>query len=167
MQAIVQENKFVNLLPPKSINGSGHSAAYINTENYQHVTFIVSMGATSSAGASQLITLEQSKSVSGSSSANLPMVNYWTNLAALGDGSIANDTFVKQTAVASSGNTMALDQSTDNVVYVFEIDTRELTDGYPFVGISVDSTTSTATCGVVAILSDARYAQTSPPSVIT
>lgn len=155
-----QEAKFVNLLPPKDISAAAHSVAYVDVGSYQHATFFVTMGATGATGSSKNITFKQAASVSGSSSANLPIVSWWKNTTA------AKDTFTKQSAVASSGNTVALTASSDNLVYMFDFDANQLTDGLKAIGVGVATTSAATLCGVSVILSNARYGQASPPSAL-
>ena len=162
----VQKNKIVNILPPKDISAAAHSVAYVSVADYQHATFVVQMGATGATGSSKNISFKQAVNTSGSSSANLPIKNYWNNVTALGSASVANDTYAKQSAVASSGNTVALTASTDNIVYVFDFDTSDLTDGKQAIGIGVATVSAATLCGVTAILSGARYAKASPPSAL-
>jgi len=163
---LAEASKVVNILPAKDISAAAHSVAYVDVSNYAHATFLVELGACGAIGSSKNITFKQAASTSGSSSANLPIINHWNNVSALGSASTANDTFVKQSAVASSGNTVALTASSNNLVYMFEFDTSELTDGLKAIGVSVATTSAAAICGVTAILSKARYASSSPPSAL-
>jgi len=161
-----QKAKYVNLLPPKDISSSAQAVDYVNVANYQHATFFVTMGATGAVGASKNITFTKAKDTSATSATSLPIVNYWTNASAIGSSSTANDTYVKQSAVASSGNDVALTASSNNIVYVFEFDTSELGDGYDAIGVAVAATSAAAICGVSALLTGARYQQASPPSAL-
>jgi hypothetical protein len=163
--SFAEEVKVVNILPPKDISAAAHSTAYVDVQNYQHVTFIVSMGATGAVGSSKNITLKQAKSTSGSSAANLPIGKYWHNGTAIGSASIANDTYAAA-SVASSGAAVALTASSNNIVYMFEIDTSKLSASMDAVGIGVATTSAAALCGATAILSKARYLSSSPPSAL-
>ena len=161
-----QKAKVVNILPPKDISAAAHSAAYVDVSNYQKATFFVQMGATGAVGSSKNITFTKAKDTSATSATSLPIVNYWTNAAAIASASIANDTYVKQSAVASSGNDVALTASSNNIVYIFEYDADELGDGYDAIGVAVATTSAAAICGVTAILTEARYQNSSPPSAL-
>ena len=161
-----QEAKVVNILPPKDISAAAHSVAYVDVSNYQKATFFVQLGAVGATGSSKNISFKQAANTSGSSSANLPIVNHWNNITAIGSASVANDTYAKKAAVASSGNTLALTASTSNVMHIFEFDTDELTDGKNAIGIGVATTSAATLCGVTAILSGARYAKALPPSAL-
>ena len=160
-----KDHAVVNILPPKDISAAAHSTAYVDVKNYQRATFFVQMGATGAVGSSKNITFKQAVNTSGSSAANLPIGTYWDNATALGSASVANDTYAAS-SVASSGAAVALTASTNNIVYVFEFDTSQLTDGMDAIGVGVATTSASAICGVTAILSKARYAQASPPSVL-
>jgi len=160
-----QEAKVINILPPKDINASAHSIAYVDLQDYQHATFIVTCGAVGAVGSSKNISFKQAASTSGSSSANLAIGKYWDNLTALGSASIANDTYAAST-VASSGATLALTASTNNQTYIFEFDSSQLTDGLTAIGIAVAAGAAATLVGAQAILTKARYAQALPPSAL-
>jgi hypothetical protein len=161
-----QKTKVVNILPPKDISAAAHSVAYVNVANYQKATFFVQLGAVGATGSSKNISFKQAVNTSGSSSAALPIVHHWNNITALGSASVANDTYAKKSAVASSGATLALTASTSNVMHIFEFDTSELTPGKDCIGVGVATTSAATLCGVTAILHNARYANDAPPSAL-
>ena len=165
MEFIAETSKVVNLLPPKDISAAAHSVTYVNMKNYDHVEFIVTMGATGAIGASKNVTLKEAKDTSGTSATNLPINAYYKNEAALGSSSIANDTYTR-TTVASSGATFALTASTNNIVYTIPVDGQQLSESFDCVGVGVDTTSAAAICGVTAILSRGRYKSDNPPSAL-
>lgn len=158
---VAEEAKYVNLLPPKDISAAAHSTAYVNVQKYKHATFFVTMGATGATGSSKNITFKQAANVSGSSSASLPIKTWYKNTTA------AKDTFTKQSAVASSGNTVALTASSNNLVYMFEFDTDELTDGLDAIGVGVATVSAATLCGVSCLLTGTRYKSSAPPSALS
>ena len=166
MDYIAETTKVVNLLPPKDISAAAHSVAYVSLKNYDHVDFIVTMGATGAIGSSKAVTLKQAKDTSGTSAANLPIGHYYKNQAALGSSSVANDTYTK-TSVVSSGATFNMIASTNNITYIIPVDSQKLTQSFDCVGIGIATTSAAALCGAVAVLSRGRYKSDNPPSALS
>lgn len=163
-----EESKVINLLPPKDISAAAHSVAYVSLKNYNHVDFIVTLGATSAVGSSKNVSVKEAKDTSGTSAQSLNIPYYWKNSAALSSASTANDTYVKQSIASSSTNAFALSASTNNITYIIPIDASQLSQASSMdcVGIGIDTTSSTALCGAVAVLSKSRYRSDNPPSAL-
>ena len=157
----------VNLLPHKDISAAAHSPAYVNMENYRSVEFIITTGA--NGAGTKAVTLKEAKNVSGSSAQTLvpaaPMNHYYTNAAAAGSASTANDTYVKTTLSSGTFNIAA---STDNLVYRLMVSADQLTrsSSMTHVGIGIATTSAACIAGAVAILSNPRYADSSPPTAL-
>jgi hypothetical protein len=146
-----EQIQHVNLLPAKSISSSAHAVTYVCLRNYPKGEFIVNMGATGAIGSSVAVSLKQSKSISGSSSAALAIGHYYTNAAAVASASIDNDTWVK-TSVGSSGSSFKLTPSTNNITYRIPFDAMKLSASYDCVGIGVAKTAAATICGVTVNL---------------
>jgi len=128
---IAQEGKYYNLIPPDAISSAAMSTAYVKMATYDHVDFVITFKSCSSI-ASDVVSLKQAINTSGSSSANLVVDGYWSNKAALGSASIANDTYVwtAKSSMSSSGAKFKLaSNSTDNQVYIIPVDANMITTG--------------------------------------
>ena len=157
MQTLAQNFGLAMYLAPvtrsndSSIDTAAGQAAWINMKGYSKVTFIMQCGAMTEA--STAVKAYQAKSVSGSSQSStaLTMTHYWSNKAS------AATAILTRTAATSSGVVV---DSTNNAMYVFEVDAKQLnaTSSFDCVGL-VFTGISAATCfGVTAILHPARYA---------
>ncbi len=163
MDLIVENKKIVNLLPHKDISAAAFSTAFVNMASYNHVDFIVTVGA--NGAGTKAVTVKEAKNTSGSSSAALALPHYYSNAAALGSASIANDTFAK---VSMSSGTFNIAASTDNLVYVIPCDADQLTNASSMTAVGLGIATTSAACiaGCIAVLSEPRYASDSPPSAL-
>jgi len=162
-----EEGKVVNLTPPAVKSSAGVSAVYVELDKYQHVDFVMQFGSCSSI-ASDVVTMKQATSVSGSGSSSLAVNGYYHNRTALGSSSIANDTLtrVAKSSMSSSGKKFKLaSNSVSNQVYVIPVDAAMLADGKKAAGIAV-GTLGKCALAISAILSGPRYASQSPPSAL-
>lgn len=136
-----QVGHIVNALPPVDING-GVTADRFNLKRHNHATIIVAIGV-SAAAFTKIIVNECDADTGGNSTAIA--FDYAEETTANGDVLGA-----KQTAAAAgvtpSGN--------DNIFYAIELDAAELTDGYPWVEVSLTNTSGNSVlASVVAVLS--------------
>lgn len=164
-----QEGKVVNLVVPAVYSSSSVSAAYVSMENYGHVDFVIQFGSCSSL-ASDVVTMKQAKSTSGSSSSSLAVNGYYHNRSALGSSSTNNDTLTKvsYSSMSSSGKKFKLaSNSVSNQLYVIPVDADMLNvdSGLKAAGITI-STLGKAALAIQAVLSEPRYAAESPPSAL-
>jgi len=136
----------VNILPPIDITG-GVTGDVFSMRDYAHATIIVQVGV-SAAAFTKII------------------VNECTSFAAAGATAIAHsiykeetslgDTLGARTAVAAAGTTPS---ANDNIFYVIELDASELSDGSPYVQLSLTNGANSVIASAIVILSGARYAE--------
>lgn len=167
---LVEEGKFINLLPPVSVSSSAVSAAFVSMANYDHVDFVISFGAVASI-ASDKVTMRQAINTSGSSPANLAVNGYWYNQAAVSSASIANDTYVRvpKASMSSSGAAFVLtNNSASNQVYIIPVEAEMLNQASSkkAAGIAIATIAGTALIDIKAILSNSRYKAATPPSAL-
>lgn len=145
--------KIVNLLPHKDISAAAFSTAYVNMEHYNHVTFVVSIGA--NGAGTKAVTFKEATNTSGSSAATITALDhYYTNAAALASSSTANDTHVK---TSLSSGTFNIAASTDNLVYTIPVDAEKLSDGFTHVGLGIATTSAACIAGCIALCKEPRY----------
>ena len=107
MDAIVQENKLVNVLHPQTLS-SVATGDYICMKNYQHISFIVSVGALTTGS---LLQIKEAKDASATSATVIDPGHYWVS------GTSPSDTMTK-TSTASSATAI----TTANKTYTVELD---------------------------------------------
>ena len=135
-----------NILPPIDSTG-GATGDVFSMRRYQHATIIVQIGV-SAAAFTKII------------------INECTSFAAAGATAIAHyiykeetslgDTLGARTAVAAAGTTPS---ANDNIFYVIELDHDELSDGSPYVQLSLTNGANSVIASAVAILSGSRYGE--------
>ena len=152
MDAIVQENKLVNVLHPQALS-SVATGDYISMKNYQHVSFIVSVGALTTGS---LLQVKEAKDASATSATVIDPGHYWVS------GTSPSDTMTK-TSTASSATAI----TTANKTYTIELNGSQLSDDFDWVTLYVaSSTASSMLTGAVAVLSKPRFASAAPPTAI-
>lgn len=142
---ISEEGHVVNVLPPVDLSG-GATGDRFSMANWAHATIIVQLGITSVAPTA-IIVKECNAASAGTATAIA--FNYYKQETDSGDV-----LSTKQTATASgiapSGN--------NNIFYAIELDARQLSDGYPWVEVSVTCESGQSVLGsIVAVLSCGRY----------
>lgn len=137
----------VNVLPPINING-GAVGDRFSMKNHHHATIIVQIGV-SAAAATKIIVKEADAASAGNSTA-IPFTLY-------GEETAAGDTLGAAEAIAAAGKTPS---ANDNIFYVIEIDAAELSDGFPWVEVSITNASGNSViASAVAILSGSRHAE--------
>lgn len=156
---LVQNSKIVSALSPQDVNGDGALVCdYVSLKYYNHLTVILHMGVVGDAAA---VTMKQATDVNNSQSdAKALAINYmWANVG------LTTDTLTK-TAVTS--NTFNHAATAENI-YVLEFDAAELdiNNGFDCAALSIAAQAGASTIiSVLYILTEPRYAGTSPPSAI-
>lgn len=150
---IAEEGHIVNILPPIDITG-GVACDRFTMEGYAHVTLILQIGV--SGAAFTKIFVKECDAFSGGT-ANAIAYSIYKEETALGD------TLGPRVAVTTAGATPS---ANDGIFYVIELDASELTDGFPFVELSMTNTGNSVIAGAVAILSGSRYGEVESPTVI-
>ncbi len=134
------------LAPDADRYASDPATDVINMANYRHVTFLLIEGAGGTGTAT--ITVEECTALDGTGATAIAF-NY--RLAATAD------TFAALTAAAAAGY---LTIAGANKMVAIEIDSAELSDGSPFVRLTLtEAVASAVDACVIAIASEARYPQ--------
>lgn len=136
----------VNLVPPIDITG-GVTGDVFSMRRYTHATIIVQVGV-SAAAFTKIIINECNTFAAGGAAAIAHYI--YKEETALGD------TLGARTAVAAAGTTPS---ANDNIFYVIELDHDELTEGFPYVQLSLTNGANSVIGSAVAILSGPRYAE--------
>lgn len=140
-----QEGHIVNVLPPIDITG-GATGDRFKMTNYSHATIIVQIGV-SAAAPTKIIVKECTAATSGTATAIA--FDYYAEETAAGDTLGAKQTAAATGITPSANNT---------IFYVIELDARDLSDGYPWVEVSITNASGNSViASIVAILSGARY----------
>lgn len=151
---IAEQGHFVNVIPPVDING-GKKGDIFSMENYAHATIVVQVGV--SAAAFTKILVNECTAFDGSGRTAIAHNIYKEETA-------AGDTLGARTSVAAAGTTPSAD---DNIMYVIELDARELSDGSHFVEVELtNSSGNSVIASAVAILTGSRYAESESPTAI-
>jgi len=155
----LENNKIINALPPKShASGADGNSDFISMKNYQHATFIVTTGASSTSNS--VITMMADTEVGGSSASAIAF-QYRENL-------LTADGFTALQDATTTG--FAMTASKANSVYVIEVDAAELlAAGQAYDCIYLDLTANVSDAqvlGVTVILSNPKYASENLPSAI-
>lgn len=151
---IAEMGHVVNVLPPIDISG-GKTGDRFNMKNYRHATIIIQVGA--SAAAFTKILVNECDAASSGNSAAIPFKLYSEETA-------AGDTLGAAESVAAAGKTPS---ANDNIMYVIELDSAELSDGYNFVEVQLTNGANSVIASVVAVLSGARYAHDQNETVLS
>ena len=75
----------------------------------------------------------------------------------------AGDTLAPVEYVAATGRTPT---ANNNVLYVIELDARELPDGKPWVEVALTNTANSVIASCLVILSGGRYGSSASPTVL-
>jgi hypothetical protein len=141
---IAEQFHVVNILPPVDITG-GVTGDRFTLKNYAHATIIVQVGV--SAAAWTKIILRECTAATGGTATDRAFNIYK-------EETDAGDTLGARTEVAAAGLTPS---ANNNIMYVIEIDARELTDGYPWLELALTNGANSVIASAVAVLSGARY----------
>lgn len=141
---MAEQNHIIPILPPQDING-GKNTDVFSMKDASHVTIIIKMGST---GASSTITVEECSNFTPSAYTAIA----FKYAACTTDSSdvLGSLTDVANTGFASSTN--------DNIFYVIEIDSEQLSDGYPNLRVCFSNPSASVLTDVTAILSGLSYA---------
>jgi hypothetical protein len=173
---IAEGGHIAQLLPPQNITGAS-SAAPINPafsmKGYKHATIMILFGAEATQDATTLL-LYLCSSAAGAGATAIPF-NYYFQAA----GGAGNDVLSSIQNAPATGVVLSVGNAPPNGLIVIEIDNNELeaasvggvlggslgVDAYVGVGLGAPAAADFA--AVVVILSGARYAYVSSPTVTT
>jgi len=144
----------VPLVFPQDVTTTGPTFDIVGLKKWNHVTILVMTG-TNSKGCT--LTLEECDNVTPSNDTAIAF-NYRKMST--------SDVWGALTAATSSGVTIA--DGDDNCVYAIELDAAELSDGYAYVIPKLSNPASGNNYfAAIAILSEPRFAEDVPSTVIT
>jgi len=152
---IAEEAHFVNLYPPKSLNGGGSSDVF-SMENYGHATIVIQLGAT--VGATVGVQVEECDDFTPTTHPGIAGWEYYLETTDSGDTPAAGVT-------SSSTVGLSLAASTNSFV-IIELDGTLLSDGYENVRITIRDPAAATIGAAFAILSGSRYGQAQTPTAI-
>lgn len=148
------QGHIVNVLPPIDISG-GAVADRFKMSGHGKATIIVQVGV-SAAAFTKIIVKEADAASSGNSTA-IPFSVYKEETA-------AGDTLGARTAVTTAGVTPS---ANNKIMYVIDIDARELTEGYKWIEVSLtNGSGNSVLASIVAVLTGARYSHDQNETVL-
>jgi hypothetical protein len=134
----------VNALAPVDINGGVNSDVW-SMKDWDHASVVISLGVT---GAASTVTLQECDNFTPSNSTAIAF-DYYSETTAAGD-----TLSTKSTATTSGFAT----STNDGVFYVVEIDSAELSDGYPNLRVCFSNPSASTFASVAVVLSGGRNA---------
>ncbi len=150
---ISEQAHFVNIWSPADVTG-GVTGDRFSMADYGHASIYVVIGV--SAGAPTKILVKNCTLASGGTATAIGFSIYKEET----DG---GDTLGARTAVVAAGTTPS---ANDNIFYVIELDSDELTDGYPWVEISMTNAAQEVFSSCVAVLTQGRKKYESSATVL-
>ena len=143
---IAEVGHVVNALPPIDIAGGASTDRWKMT-NYRKASIIVSLGV-SAAAPTSILVYEATAATAGTTAAIA--FSYQAETTAAGD------TLGARTTVAATGITTVT--ANDTTMYVIDVDARELTDGRPWLFVTINNASgSSVLASVMVVLSGSRY----------
>ena len=150
---IVNAGHVVNLLAPIDVDGGIVYSDCFHMKRHTHASIIIQIGVSGTPAAITLLECIDSTGHSGTST-SIPF-NYYK--CEVGAGAAGSDIFTEYaTTVTTAGFTPA---TTDNIMYVIELESSSLSDGYEWVQIANADPSGSTIMSMVAVLSGSRYAQ--------
>lgn len=151
---LAQQGHIVNAIPPQDAAGTATGDRF-SMANWRHASIIVSVGASAAA---PTILVKECTAASGGTATAIAF-DYFAETTAAGDtlGTLQSATTA---GIAGSAN--------DNIFYVIELDARELSDGSPWVEVSVvvDSADAVDVCAI-AVLTGGRFLNDQTATVLS
>jgi hypothetical protein len=151
---VAEQCHVVNILPAQVIAGAVVSDVF-SMKDYAHCTIIVSAGSTNADAGN--ITIEECDDFTPTNDTAIDFY-YYEETTAAGDTLSARTKAAKAVGIDVSAN--------DNITYVIEINSRELSEGYPNLILKWSAPGGDTVASAVAILSGSRYASTLSPTAI-
>ena len=156
---MANECHLINLIPPVDVNGgkviSGQPCFHMG--RYQHATIVLQFGVSSAAST---VILKNCTSAAG---AGATAIAARYHACATGYTAANGDVLGAKTTLATTGLSMG---GTSNTFYVIEVDAADLTDGYPWVGLTFSNGAASLLASCLVILSGAKIAQDQSPTEI-
>lgn len=136
---LAEEGHIVNIIPPVDINGGVTNSDVFSLKNYAHATIILQLGVT---GAACTPTVEECDDFVPTNVTTIAHARYDEETA-------AGDTLSARSVKAAAG---VATSTNNNIMYVFEIDADELTDGRPNLRLVLSDPGVATFASAVAIL---------------
>ena len=144
---VIQEGHTVNVLPPQDLSGGPVTGDRFTMRNHSHVSIILTIGE-NAAGAGVGVVVKECNAASGGTATAIAF-----QYAA--EETAAGDTLGALTTATTAG--FDLHASTANLIYVIELNSEDLSDGYEWVELNIEDAASTTLGAATAILSGGRY----------
>jgi hypothetical protein len=171
---ISEEGHVALILPPQSISGgSGLINPAFSMKGYKHASILIASGAEATQD-TLTITLSLCSSAAGANPFAIPFNYYFQAL-----GGAGNDVLSKIQNAIAAGITLAAGDWPPNGLIVIEIDVNELESASAggvlagslgvdaYLAVTINSPAAVDMACVIVVLSGARYAQVTSPSVTT
>lgn len=135
---------------PVDLSGGAATGKRVQARNARNVNIVVYKGL--EAGTDDpVLTLNQWQAVSGGAAAALNVDHYWSKAAV----SLVGTTTWSKVAMASGRTVTLTSQAANQGIYLIEINTQDLTDGYDYISVDTADAGSTAQLGgILYILAD-------------
>lgn len=150
---LAEEAHIVNILSPVDITGGKVGCQAFSMKNHGHATIIVQIGASAAAFTKIKVTAGSATAAVGAAVAGATDIPFTIRVQETAGES--HDTLGAATAVTSAGYTPS---AADGIFYVIELDASELTDGLPYVQLTLTNGANSVIASAVAILSGKRFA---------
>jgi hypothetical protein len=161
---LIDETQIVSGFVPVDTQSGANVGDVVCLKNYDHLT-VVFFKAAGAANDDPVLTFEQGTDIAFGTNAVLATIDeYWKKEGTL----TAIGTFTRVTQTASQTVTLCATSAESQGLYVFEIDSSDLTDGYDCVRVAVaDTGAAGAQLGcMLYVLSGPRHAAETMPSAI-
>ena len=153
---LCEYTKIVPIIDPQDHQSAGITGESVCLKDYGHCTFIFLFGELT--GNSVLKVREGA--IDGATTADL-IFTYRATAADIANA--ASDTL--GTEATSAALTLTAGTYQDRMIVV-EVDNQELTAGYDWLTVNIDSTASELLVSCVAVLSQPRFAEDVPPTAV-
>ncbi len=146
-----ETSHFVNILPPVDITGGKKCQAF-SMKNHGHASIFIPVGVSAAAFTAIVLQYGTATAAIGSDVAGNTAMAF--SIYVQETAGASHDVLGARTAVAAAGYTPS---ANDGIMYVIELDARELPDGNPYVQVVLTNGTNSVIAAAFAILSGARY----------
>lgn len=146
-----EEGHVIQLLAPQSISG-GKTAQRFHMKNAQHASIIIEFGAFGTLKPTAIL-LKECSDINGTGATAIGYRYYLSK-----SGGTAQDLSSPPAVATDAGVLAAVLSKIDNQFMIIELDSPELSDGKPYVELSITDSGNTTYASAIAILSGNRYA---------
>jgi len=155
-----ETNGIVYVFKPGDHGSSGVKGDSINTKYCTHVTFLLQLaGLTDNGSAGAVLTVKSGAGAGTETTAE----EFYYRTAGAAQGAAGADVYAAETGVKSLE---LLKATFENKLLIVEVPVAELTEGQPWITLSLSDAGTAANASCVAILSGMKYKANQPPSSI-